>query len=286
MNTATDEMRARLQGVWATVAPAWGANADLADHHRADLIEQMLAKTTPRPGDRVLELACGPAGVGLAVAELVAPEGEVVLSDAVAEMTAVAAARARARGLHNVSTRKLDLEAIAEPDESYDVVVCQDGLMFALDPARAAREIDRILRPGGRFALTVWGPRESNPWLSVVFDVVAAQFGRPVPPPGVPGPFSLDDADALAALLDAAGLSDVEVVEQAAPVAYDSFEHWWETTRALAGPIASILAALPENAAQALRERARAAVASSYETPRGLEFPGLALLASGREGGS
>ena len=161
----------------------------------------------------MLELACGPGGLGLAAAARVAPRGEVVLSDAVAEMTAIAAARAEALGLSNVSTRELDLERIEQPDASYDVVLCREGLMFALDPARAAREIRRVLRPGGRVALAVWGPRERNPWLGVVLDAVSAQVGAPVPPPGIPGPFSLEDSKRLAALLSDAGLADVKVSE-------------------------------------------------------------------------
>jgi SAM-dependent methyltransferase len=86
-----------------------------------------------------------------------------------------------------VTTRELDLEQIDEPNASYDVVLCREGLMFVPEPARAALEIKRVLRPGGRFALAVWGPREHNPWLGVVFEVVSAQTGAPVPPHGVPG---------------------------------------------------------------------------------------------------
>ena len=78
--------------------------------------------------------------------------------------------------------------------------------MFALDPAHAVAEIRRILRPGGRVALAVWGPRARNPWLSLVFDAVSAQLGTTLPPPGVPGPFALDDPERLAGLLAGAGL--------------------------------------------------------------------------------
>ena len=167
----------------------------------------------------MLELACGPGGVGIAAAELVAPGGEVVLSDVAAEMTAIAAARAAAAGAVNVQARVLDLESIDEPDASYDVVLCREGLMFAPDPARAASEIRRVLRPGGRVAIAVWGPRERNPWLGLVFDAVSAQTGAPVPPPGVPGPFSLGDSRRLvgAARRDA-GLADVQISELPTPL--------------------------------------------------------------------
>jgi SAM-dependent methyltransferase len=276
-----DELRVQLHGMWASVAPAWGEHAEYADARGAALTQQMLDLSTPQPGERVLELACGPGGLGLAAAERIAPGGEAVLSDVAPEMTSIAAARAAARGLTNVTTRVLDLEDVAEPDGSYDVVLCREGLMLTPDPARAAREIRRVLRPAGRAALAVWGPRDRNPWLGVVLDTVSAQLGAPVPPPGIPGPFSLDDAEELAGLLAGAELSDVVVTEIPAPLRAASFEEWWSRTCALAGPLAKLLASLPEDASTALRARAREA-SSAYETPDGLEFPGVTLLASGR----
>ncbi len=276
-----DDLRAHLRGMWAAVAAGWAEHAPYADARGADVAERMLALTMPRPGERVLELACGPGGLGLAAAERVAPGGEVVLSDVVAQMTSIAAARASTLGLTNVTTRELDLEQIDEPDASYDVVLCREGLMFVPDPARAAREIDRVLRPGGRFAVAVWGPREHNPWLGIVFDAVSVQTGAQVPPPGVPGPFSLADAEELARLFSDTALTNVAVTDEDVPMRASSFEEWWERTCALAGPLAKVLASLPEEAAQAIRARVQTA-AHAYETPTGVEFPGVALLASGR----
>jgi SAM-dependent methyltransferase len=275
------ELRAHLHGMWAAVAGAWSEHADYADARGAAAAERMLALTAPRPGERVLELACGPAGLGLAASERVAPGGEVVLSDVVAEMTAIAARRAEALGLRHVRTRVLDIERIDEPDESYDVVLCREGLMFALDPTRAAREVRRVLRRGGRFAVAVWGPRERNPWLGLVFDVVGAQLGKPVPPPGVPGPFSLGDSDRLANLLEDAELVDVVVAELAVPLHAGSFDEWWTRTSALAGPLAKMLASLPDQAMEALRASLRDAT-RPYETSTGLELPGVTLIAGGR----
>jgi SAM-dependent methyltransferase len=277
---APDGLRAHLRSMWSAVAAGWGEHAEYVDARGAGVTQSMLAESRPRSGERVLELACGAGGLGLAAAALVAPDGEVVLSDVVAEMTEIAAARARALGVENVATRQLDLESIAEPDASYDVVLCREGLMFAPEPERAASEIARVLRPGGRVAAAVWGPRERNPWLGLVFDAVSAQTGSPVPPPGVPGPFSLSDRDRLAGLFTDAGLSDVRVREVPTPLRAGSFEEWWQRTSALAGPLTKILAALPEGAAQALSARLRESV-RPYTTAGGaVEIPGLTLVAA------
>jgi SAM-dependent methyltransferase len=275
-----DDIRSRLHGMWASVAPAWGEHAEYADTRGAVVAERMLELADPRPGGRVLELACGPGGLGIAAAERVGPDGHVVLSDVAGEMTAIAAERAAARGLSNVSTRVLDLERIDEPDQSYDTVVCREGLMFAADPARSAREIRRVLRPGGRCAVAVWGPRERNPWLGAVLDAVSAELGRPTPPPGIPGPFSLEDRDELVHLLSEAGLADVAVSELSVPLRAGSFDEWWERTSVLAGPLASIFSSLPQEARRSLRARARE-TSRAYETPDGLEFPGVSLVAGG-----
>jgi enediyne biosynthesis protein CalE5 len=110
---------------------------------------------------------------------------------------------------------------------------------------------------------------------------VSAQIGKPVPPPGIPGPFSLEDSDRLAGLLSDAELADVVVSELPVPLRAGSFEEWWTRTSALAGPLAKMLASLPDDAAQALRARVREAT-GPYRTPTALEFPGVTLLASGR----
>jgi len=242
-----DALRSQLHGMWASVAPAWGEYADYADTRGAAVTETLLRLSAPRPGERVLELACGAGGVGIAAARLVGPSGEVVVSDVAAEMTRIAAERAAALGLGNVRPLTLDLDDLAQPDQSWDVVLCREGLMFALDPSQA----------------------------------VGAQLGAPVPPPGIPGPFALDDPDRLARLLAGARLADVVVTEEPTPLHDDSFDAWWTRTAALAGPLAKRLAALPEDARRQLRARL-AEVARPYQTPTGLDFPGVTLVAAAR----
>jgi SAM-dependent methyltransferase len=277
-----DALRARLAGMWGAVAGGWAQHAEYADARGAQSAGRMLDLAEVGTGDRVLELACGPGGLGLAAAERVGPGGEVVLTDVAEQMTAIAAARAAELGLGNVAFRRLDLERIDEPDASYDVVLCREGLMFALEPARAVAEIRRVLRPGGRVAIAVWAARERNPWLGLVMDVVSEQTGAPVPPPGIPGPFALGEAGELRRLLDKAGLTEVQVGELSVPLRTASFDEWWARTSALAGPLSAILPSLPEAAVQAMRERASAAVRRYENASGGLDFPGVALIAGGR----
>jgi enediyne biosynthesis protein CalE5 len=281
MTSGTEQIRGHVQGMWSAVAAGWEEHADFVEARGAEVTRRLLEEAAPEPGARVLELACGAGDVGLAAASLVAP-GEVVLSDVAAEMTAIAARRAEARGLANVTTGTFGVEAIEAPDEAFDVALCREGLMFAADPALAVREIARVLRAGGRLAVAVWGPRAENPWLGLVFDAVAEQLGRPVPPPGMPGPFALADAQALRRLLEDNGFDDVGVRELPVPLSAASFDVWWSRVAVLAGPLTTILAGLPETARRELADRLRDA-ARPFETgDRGLLFPGLALLASGR----
>jgi enediyne biosynthesis protein CalE5 len=278
VTTTADPLRAQLHEMWSGVAGAWAAHLAYIDARGQHITDRMLELSRPRPGERVLELACGTGGPGLDAAPLVAPGGEVVISDFAAEMAAIAASRIAELGLLNASARVLDLEHIDEPDDSYDVVLCREGLMLVPEPELAAREIRRILRPGGRVVVSVWGPRERNPWLGVVFDTVTEQLGMPAPPPGIPHPFSLAGAGELHDVLAAAGLARVQVGELSTPYRAASADEWWERTAALAGPLARKLAALPDEAARALRQRAAAAI-GAYRTPAGLEIPGVSLVA-------
>ena len=262
--------------------PRLGRHAAFIDARGVAVTAAMLQAIAPHPGDRILELACGPGGgPGLEAAPLVGVAGEVVLSDVAPEMTALAAARVAAAGLANVRTRVLDLQDIDEPDAAYDAVVCREGLMLVTDPARAASEIRRVLRPGGRAAVTVWAARDRNPWLAAVFAAVSAELGTTVPPPGAPHPFALDDPDRLAAALTAGGLRDVALSEVPVPYRAASVDEWWARTADLAGPLAQRLAVLPAEVVAAIKARAAADV-ERYRTPTGLEMPGVSLLASAR----
>ena len=245
----------------------------------------MIAAVAPQPGDRVLELASGAAGVGLRVAETVAPDGKVVLSDFAEPMVDGISGRLTALGLDNAEARVLDAEDLDVGDGEFDAVLCRFGYMLTSDPARALAETFRVLVPGGRLALGVWGTAEENPWLGLPMKTLLDHLGAPPPPPGTPGPCSLGDRDRLAELLDGAGFEDVNIERIDSEDRFADADAWWDRTLALAAPFVAALSNLPPESAQELESKVKAS-GSPFEADDGsLVFPAAVLVASARRPG-
>jgi enediyne biosynthesis protein CalE5 len=273
-----------LHAIWSAAAASWHEHADFVEARGAVVSAAMLAVADLRPGDDVLELGCGPGGVGIAAAEIIGPDGHVLLSDVVPEMTAIAEERVRREGLGNVAVRELDMEHIDVPDASFDRVLSREALMLMADPTAAAREALRVLRPGGRAVFAVWGPSAANPWLSALLNAVSTQLGAPVPPPGMPGPFALSGDGALAGILSAAGFADVDVHEVATPLQVASMDEWWTVVPSLAGPVAAIIDSLPDDVTSAIRADAESAL-GDYANASGYGIPGVSLVGVGHHNG-
>ena len=269
-----------VSDMWDSTAPGWRANADFVDEQLAHATQSMLDAAHVGEGCRVLELAAGPGGAGLAAAHRVGPAGTVLLSDVSSEMIGVAAQRAR--GDRRVTTAVFDQSVADLEDAAFDVVICRHGLMFADDPVAAVAEVVRLLRPGGRYATMTWGRREQNPWLGLVLDAVSDQFGVPFPPPGIRGPFSLDDSEELARVLKAGGLHDVVVQTELTPMHAASLQEWWQRVPSLAGPLAIALAGMEPAVRDAIAQRAlRSGAQAAASEPEGISFDGTSLIASG-----
>ena len=141
----------------------------------------LLAWASPAPGEQVLDVACGTGLVSFEAARAVGVSGHVLGIDLSDRMVGAAGRRAREKKLSNCSFSRMDAETLALPDASFDIALCALGLMYMPDPERALREMRRVLRPGGRVSLAVWGERAKCGW-SAIFPIVDDEVASEVCP--------------------------------------------------------------------------------------------------------
>lgn len=275
-----EEMRRERDERWSKAAAGWGRRADAVAQAVQAVTLWMVEAIRPRPGMTVVELACGPAEPGLLAAEMVAPDGRVLLADAVEEMVEIARRRADERGIHNVEARVVDLEWLDFGAATADAILCRWGYMFAIDPEAAFAQARRTLRPGGRIALAVWEAPEANPFASVPARALVELGHAEPPPPGAPGMFALSGTEAVPSLLRGAGFGEIECEPVDITYRYESLDDFWAWTCDLARPFAETVARISPDEREAVRERIGEGL-SPYEAPDGsLAVPGRAVLAA------
>lgn len=174
-------------------------------------------------GDRVLDIACGTGVVARQVAPLVGMQGKVVALDMNPAMLAVARALPAPAGA-SVSWLEGNATALPFADAAFDVVLCQHGLPFFPDRAMAAREMRRVIAPGGRALVMVLQALSRHPVFEALMSSVATRLALPIS--AVMIPFSLPDANELAGLYTAAGFPAVHVLSESTPVCFSEPERF------------------------------------------------------------
>ncbi|HVE74955.1 MAG TPA: class I SAM-dependent methyltransferase, partial [Mycobacteriales bacterium] len=213
------------------------------------------------------------------LAEVVGTAGQVVATDVAEGM--VDLMRDRLAQLPQVEVRTCDAAATGLPASHVDAVLARMSLMFSPDPVAAVGEARRVLVPGGRYVAATWAGPMDNMWMASVGMAAAmngAWQGSSPMDPG--GPFSLSEAKQLVAVLEEAGLAEVEVVDVPIEVRFSDAEAHFAHVSSMAGPLAVALSAASDDMREAVRRTAADTVAR-FLTDDGLVFPGLARLAVG-----
>lgn len=183
----------------------WDLAADAYARHwhgpLAGLQGELLTLAAPAPGETVLDVACGTGVMSLAAASAVGSAGSVLGVDLADAMVHAARQRSLELGLGHAAFERMDAEQLKLPDAGFDLVLCVLGLMYLPDPDAALREVHRVLRPGGRAVLAVWGERVRCGW-APLFGIVDAEVRSEV----CPLFFGLGQGDALARRCASAGL--------------------------------------------------------------------------------
>lgn len=222
--------------------------------------DEIIAALQLRETDTVLDIASGTGEPGLTIAARV-PKGKVIGTDLAEGMLAIAAARARAENRPNYTTQAADVCALPFPDATFDAISCRMGFMFFPDMALAAKEIARVLRPGGRFSTSVWSAPDGNPWVTTIMAAIHRHVSLPDPVPGAPGMFRCAPKGLIAGLLGDAGLSRVKEKEIAGQVVYDSADQYWTMMMEVAAPVVAAMTGADES----IRARVKSDVFAALE---------------------
>jgi ubiquinone/menaquinone biosynthesis C-methylase UbiE len=274
-----DDPRAQSRDVWNEMAGGWDRNREFMWKMTRHVAEWLVEHAGPSEGDTVLDLAGGPGSNGFLVAERVGPSGTVIETDFAPDMVEVARRRATELGLENVETRVLDAEKMDLADDSVDAIICRWGFMLMLDPQTALRECRRVLKEGGKLALSVWGGPEKNPWVTVTGMTVVQMGHQPGGDPfGPGGMFSMSEPDTIRSMLSDAGFSNITVEEMPVDWTYSSFEEAWGFMTEVAGAIARVVKELPDTEVEKLRTALEKNI-EPFRTDSGLTLPGVTVNA-------
>lgn len=238
----------------------------------------LIDRARPQPGERVLDLACGTGAVAREVVQRISPGGSVVGVDISPDMLRVANEIVGTRdGV--VQWQQASADSLPLPDASVDVALCQQGVQFFPDKPAALRELRRVLKPGGRVALSVWRTIEHFPVMQAMSTAANGKLAV------IKVSFTLGEDGALQRLLEDAGFQSVHVESVQKDIVFPSADEF------VANTVRGAAAAIPELRAMTDDERAQLAAAvqaevapalRSYTSGGELRFPTAAHVATAR----
>jgi SAM-dependent methyltransferase len=253
-----EQVRHEQREEWSAAAPGWQARRDDVSQPTTSITERLIAMAGITSGQRVLDLACGNGDPSFTIAQRVGPEGYVVGLDITEPMVRNAQAWAKQHDLANVEYRIIPNELeLGVPEASFDIATCRHGLMYMPKPVAALRTLHTALKPAGRVAISTWGPPERCPFFGIAVQIVMRHIEVPPPDPDAPGPFALHTPEMLTTILEAAGFTNVEAVAfESSVLEADSPAAYWDLICEVAGPLVPLMASLPAEVRQAIRDDA------------------------------
>lgn len=185
-------------------------------------IPRLISTLQLRLGDRVLDVAAGTGEAAMACRAAVGEHGTVIASDVSVAMLRVAYAKAAERRIVMLASEG---QGLACATASFDAVICALGLMFFPDPVGGLKEMHRVLRPGGRLAVSVWATPDRVPLVTIMLEALIHYL--PEERKAIERAFSLSDPRHLASLIEGAGFAEVSVTCATRELAFESFEDYW-----------------------------------------------------------
>lgn len=255
MEQLLEQIRDQQRLSWNKFSPGWKKWDDLFMDFLRPMGDEIIRQINPESDDTILDVACGTGEPGLTIAYLL-NNGKVVITDLSEDMVQIAKENAASRGIKNIEPLVCDVTEMPFADNTFDAISCRFGFMFFPDMLLAAKEMARVLKPGGRISTSVWNIAEKNFWVTAILGAINKNIPLPAPPPGAPGMFRCAEEGLLAGIFKQAGLKNISVTEVNGTLNCRTTDVYWDVMTELAAPVSAALS----NADEALREKIRTEV--------------------------
>ena len=213
----------------ARAANAYNAASDHYDDPANSFWDRFGRRTVERldlhPGSHVLDVCCGSGASAIPAAERTGPGGSVLGIDLAENLLQLAKTKARNLGLTNIDFQRGDMLNLGLPDFHFDAVICVFGIFFVPDMQAAVRGLWQLVGPGGKLAITTWGPRFFEPVSTVFWNSV--RKARPDLYKGFNPWDRISDPDALRSILAGAGVKSAAVTLELGTHSLRSPDDWW-----------------------------------------------------------
>jgi len=245
MKPELEEIRENQKASWNKFSPGWKKWDALMMDFLKPKGDEIIRSINPKGAEVVLDIAAGTGEPGLTIATML-NGGKVVITDLSDDMLVVARENAAKRGIQNIETRACDVCEMPFADNTFDAISCRFGFMFFPDMLLAAREMVRVLKPGGRLATAVWNGPEKNFWVTAIGGTINRNMNLPVPPPGAPGMFRCAQPGLIQDLFRQAGLKNTSEKEVNGKMKCGTVDVYWNMMTEVAAPFVAALSKADE----------------------------------------
>lgn len=263
MDHQLEEIREQQKASWNKFSPGWKKWDELMMDFLKPKGDEIIRLINPQGNDHVLDIAAGTGEPGLTIATML-DGGKVVITDLSDDMLEIAKQNAAGRNIQNIETKACDVCELPFEDNSFDSISCRFGFMFFPDMLLAAKEMARVLKPGGKIATAVWNGPENNFWVTAMGSTINRNMQLPPPPPEAPGMFRCSKSGLMQDIFQQAGLRNTAEKEVRGQLKCGTVDVYWTMMTEVAAPFVSALSKADDAMREKIKKEVYEAVHAKY----------------------